>query len=298
MKDLPVPPDDLLELFDIDPAATALPESARPEPVLAAPPLFGEFAEPERLDPERAIAEPAELPPGRRQRRLPVGLAGSLGVHLLPLLVLLHGSSAPPEIAAAIPVQLVLETPPAAPAPAETPPPPGRLASEDIGETARPAIEAAAPAPVLVAPPPPKPVPPPERPAAEPLPKLAAAAPALQRPEPMPQQPAREARVPGPAATRDEYLAYLVTLTRRHLDMLPLNLVGGRRGETILGILVLDDGTIARISVAHGSGYPDIDARIEKMVIAVGRFPPLPQWFQGPSMELNLRLRFPEALEK
>ena len=33
------------------------------------------------------------------------------------------------------------------------------------------------------------------------------------------------------------------------------------------------------------------------MIRAVGRFPPLPQWFQAPSMRLEFRLQFPEALE-
>ena len=32
----------------------------------------------------------------------------------------------------------------------------------------------------------------------------------------------------------------------------------------------------------QSSGYPDIDERVEQMVAAVGRFPPLPQWFQAP----------------
>ena len=58
----------------------------------------------------------------------------------------------------------------------------------------------------------------------------------------------------------------------------------------------MGDGTIARISVARGSGYPDIDTKIEQMVAAVRRFPPLPQWYQGPQIELTFRLRFPEAL--
>jgi hypothetical protein len=29
----------------------------------------------------------------------------------------------------------------------------------------------------------------------------------------------------------------------------------------------------------------------------VGRFPPLPQWFQVRDMQLELRLRFPDALQ-
>jgi TonB family protein len=244
-----------------------------------------------------------------------LGLVGSLVLHLLPLLLLVSWASAPADIP--IPVQLVIETPPPPPVAQEArkPPPRGPLASEDMGapEAKRPEPTAApdepAPPPeptetqtAMVTPPPPKPEPPREA-AAAPLPKPTPppkSTPAVHRPQPvlrlpLPLQPGR---VPGPAATRDEYLAYLVALTRRHLDLLPLSMVGARRGETTLTIRVLDDGTVARIAVAQGSGYPDIDERIERMVAAVGRFPPLPQWFQGPSMELRLRLQFPEALER
>jgi TonB family protein len=80
--------------------------------------------------------------------------------------------------------------------------------------------------------------------------------------------------------------------------MLPLSMVGGRRGETLVEFVVLDDGTIASIDVRQSSGWPDIDARIEQMVLAVRRVPPLPQWFQGPSMGLILSLPFPEALRE
>ena len=73
--------------------------------------------------------------------------------------------------------------------------------------------------------------------------------------------------------------------------------MGNRRGEAVLSVLVLDDGTIARIAVRESSGYPDIDQRIEQMIAAVGRFPPLPQRFQVSSMDFTMRMRFPEALE-
>ncbi len=107
----------------------------------------------------------------------------------------------------------------------------------------------------------------------------------------------RSARYPGPAATRDEYLAYLAYLARQHIGLLSQAVVGARRGETIINVLVLDDGTVAMLSVGLSSGYPDIDQRIEQMIRAVGRFPPLPQWYQEPSMRLEFRLQFPEALE-
>jgi protein TonB len=246
---------------------------------------------------------------------LPLGLVGSLALHLLPLLLLLSWTTAPADIPPPIPVQLVIETPPPPPPAAQQaqkPPPRGPLASEDMGtpeakRTEAPATPDTPPDPPLdptemqtamATPPPPKPEPPRE-PAAAPEPK--------PKPAPKPPAPAtawrrldapHPGRVPGPAATRDEYLAYLVSLTRRHLDILPLSMVGLRRGITTLTIRVLDDGTVARIAIAQSSGYPDIDERIERMVAAVGRFPPLPQWFQGPSMDLRLRLQFPEALER
>ena len=107
----------------------------------------------------------------------------------------------------------------------------------------------------------------------------------------------KDTGIPGPGTTRDEYLAYLVALTKQHIDLLPRAFVGNRRGEAVLAVLLLDDGTIARIAVRQSSGYPDIDQRIEQMIAAVGRFPPLPQQFQTSSMDFTMRMRFPEALD-
>jgi len=135
--------------------------------------------------------------------------------------------------------------------------------------------------------PPPKPSPPA---------KHSAAAPAAPRPEPALRELPRAGRIPGPDASRDEYLAYLVMLTRQHVDLLPMSLIGDRHGETTLALLVLGDGTIARIQIAQSSGYNDIDVRIQQIVAAVRRFPPLPQRFEGPDLELKLRFRFPDAV--
>ncbi len=224
------------------------------------------------------------------------------------------------------------EPPPPAPAPPkpeakpppEVKPPPGRLASEEIGnpeakpadtakdETPKPEEKPKADAPAepapseppkktaaIVPPPePPKPAPPKEDRAVKPPPKpRPTAVQPPRRPEDRTARlPQRHGVIPGPAASRNEYLAYLASLVRRHLNLLPLAVVGGRSGETVVEILVLDDGTIAMLRVGRSSGYPDIDVRVEKMIAAVGRFPPLPQWFQGPSMLLEFRLKFPEAL--
>jgi TonB family protein len=295
------------------------------EPSFATAPFFVEFGEPVRLDPKR-VGLTWEVPSPVRTGLRPVSSFGALLVHLLPFLLLVTWPTAANEGPALIPIQLVIQEPPPPP-PAPTPetpqppkpPEPGKLASEDMGDvnpkTTGTAPAAAPPAPgpkppttnetqtaaaaispplPLPPPPPPKPTPPKERAPVQ-LPKPSAAT-APKAPDP--QEAARAAKATGPAASRDEYLAYLVTLTRQHLDLLPKSAVGTRRGETVLSVTVQSDGTISHIAVAHGSGYPDIDERIGQMVAAVRKFPPVPQWFQGNSIELDLRLRFPEALER
>lgn len=226
--------------------------------------------------------------------------------------------------------------PPPAPKPApkpklrtEVPPPPGRIASANVGDTRTKGREQArvdqpvakkepaahaessleAPQQTAFLPPPPL-LPSPDKLTLPTPPAPDEAAPSKPPPKPPPPAHApirrapehghlnpRPARFPGPAATRDEYLAYLAYLARQHIGLLSHSFVGERRGETIINVLVLDDGTVAMLSVGLSSGYRDIDERIEQMIRAVGRFPPLPQWFQGPSMRLEFRLKFPEALE-
>jgi TonB family protein len=247
-------------------------------------------------------------------------------VHLLPLLVLIAWSSAPAGLPPTIPVQLVVEETSSAPAEA----PPDRLVTETVSETrlnSDNSPPATVPPPLPMRPPPiktasvkppPKPSPPPE-----PTPKrpIAATPPAPVLP-PTPVQPTpappipvsqasvpqppmaslnpapREARIPGPDPARGDYFDRLVALTRTHLDLLPRAFLGGRRGQTILSIVVLEDGTIGRVSLKRSSGYPDIDTRIEQIVAAVGHFPPLPASFQRPSVELDFDLTFPNALQQ
>jgi TonB family protein len=108
----------------------------------------------------------------------------------------------------------------------------------------------------------------------------------------------KRGRFPGPAATRDEYLAYMHALIRQHYKMLPQTMVGDRRGVTVIEFVVLDDGKIALLKVRRSSGYPDIDHRVAEMIEAVGRFPPLPQWFQGLAMPFEFGFPFPEALRE
>jgi protein TonB len=263
------------------------------------------------------------------------GPVGSLLLHLLPLLLLINWQMSAPAEIEPVTVQLVMEPPPPPevkpappqPPPKPVPPPPrGRLASEDLGEPEakevdRPKGDAPStpdnaakndtpttePKPPekpqqMAAVVPPLPPPKPEEPKFEPLPK--------PQPKPSPAHKAprrieepgnlapRRARFPGPAATRDEYLAYMHSLIREHYNLLSSAALGDRRGMVVVEFVVLDDGKIAFIKVRRSSGYPDIDNRVAEMVAAVGRFPPLPQWFQGLAMPFEFGFPFPEALRE
>jgi periplasmic protein TonB len=180
-------------------------------------------------------------------------------------------------------------------APPLPPPPPIPLDEPAAGEPPPPPAETqtAAAAPRL---PPPK-VAPLKRPAAVRLPKPLGS----EWPLPLHQDPPDEIRhsahLVGPAAIRDQYSAYALTLTLRHIDLLPLSLTGAREGTTRLSIRVLGDGTINSVRVVHSSGYPDIDERIERMVIEVARYPPLPEWM-GPWMDFTFNMHFPHPLQR
>jgi TonB family protein len=322
---------------------------ARNEPLFlsgpeATPPRLSATAVPAADDGAAGRREPAppdalpatplperEPPVGSRQPARPFGPVGSLILHLLPLLLLIDWPLRPPAEVTPIPVRLVFEPPPPPPKPSlpkplpkpVVRPPPGRLASEDMGDTTtrgrdRAKSEASAdsgkPKAAETSPQQPEQktaavIPPPPVPGSSGLPEeKVAVEPPRPKPKPSIRPPLRQAearvhmaprpaRFPGPAATRDEYLAYLAYLTRQHLNLLPMSVLGGRRGRTVIDILVLDNGTVATLKIGQSSGYPDIDRRIESMIVAVGRFPPLPQWFQGPSMQLEFTLKFPEAVE-
>ena len=338
-------PENLLDLFQIDPAAAPPVETEKPEPAFAAQPVFVGFddpggpfePDPARLDPKRASRDDsAERPPPQPGRtRTPIlGPVLSLAAHFSPLLLLLTWSAAPSQAERPIPIQLVLEQPPPpSPPPRSMPPAPkpetkrplGPLASEDIGgpagkPDAPPAEEPPQPPlprppePKLaaLAPPPkmepkltsalPKPAPPDS---ASALPEPEPAPEPLDLPPPKPKQQAvarapvnpparRSTKFPGPAATRNEYLAYCEALIRQHSSLVPEALLAGRRGSTTLSLLVMGDGSIMRITVVQSSGYPDIDARVEQMVAAVRRFPPVPQWYQGSAMALMYHFAFPD----
>lgn len=266
--------------------------------------------------------EPVNTAPPPRQPASPSSVAFSLAIHLLTLLLLLRWTAEPAGLPGAIPVRLVMEqpkaettsAPPTSPAPQQAkitdaqPPPPPKVAAAEPPPKPQAAVPERPTEPI----PPPKPVPPKPVPPPKPTQKEAP----VRRPEPdrtppprpMPAAQQAQAAAPplpsptagpgaGPPGTgKSDYLSYLVTLTRRHVDLLPAAFLAGRRGETVLSVLVLGDGTIGRIAVKRSSGYRDIDERIEQMVAAVGRFPPPPQQYGGPDLSLDFKLVFPDAV--
>jgi TonB family protein len=289
-------------VLGIAPAAPDHEYSGRREPVLDVAPVPLEREPPRHRDRED-------------WRRRLLGPTGSLALHLAALLVLLFGWRMPAPVEhPPIPVQVVFQPPPR-PKPPPVPklprfsrPPRGPIASENFGDT-NPKdlgpVNRAGAAPKKAAAP---------RNAAKPgaptLPQApntetAAVPRPLEKPRPPPEERSvhrilqtrrmtmQLAKYPGMAATKDEYMAYLAALVRQHFGMLPPSLIKRREGETVIGVVVRDNGTIAMMQVDKSSGYPDIDRRVEAMITAVGRFPPVPQWFQGPAMAIEFTLRFP-----
>jgi TonB family protein len=317
-----------IEFPDAEPLAAAL------EPAMADAALLVEFEEFALLDPEAGDEPEEPLPPAPR-RASAASLAASFGVHLLTLFLLIGWHSAPAEIAGAIPVQLVIKEASAAPkemppgqsvavsadqapqaassavTPAEPPPARPQTQVASIKPPAKPRPPTPRPRPSAA---PSQPAPPARaaKPAPAPPAKTAAAEqPTVQTaPAPVPRQPTAAAGAPSSASTaarfegtasgvaigEGDYFSRLEQLTRPYLYMLSPSFLAGRRGRTMLTVVVGDDGTIGRIGVKLSSGYPDIDARIEQMVQAVGRFPPLPQQLRRPSADLDFNLVFPDVL--
>jgi TonB family protein len=113
-----------------------------------------------------------------------------------------------------------------------------------------------------------------------------------------PHAPQRLASLVGPPAVRDEYCVRALDLTLRHLDQLPLSSLGGRRGRTVVTIRILGDGTINSVAIAQSSGYPDIDQRVQKMVFAVGQYPPLPPRIPGSWADFTFAMVFPDPRQR
>ncbi|MGE5271237.1 MAG: energy transducer TonB [Thiohalocapsa sp.] len=328
-----IPSDDPQAPFTLDLTPIWPEEDGRLAPVFLADPLWVEFEQPEPplpmfevaaapwlagmarfalSEPDAAAAAPEEPPPEPAPGTSPSGVAASLGMHLvvllLGLLALAVGNGAPADTGGAFPVQLVFAAPAALP--------PEQPAGDAIAEDAAPAPPGEAGPPPPPSPPPaPAPAaavaPPPEAAAARKetraaVPPAKPSPPAATATRAVGHSTAAAAKAAAAAATANtgagagggDYLASLEQLTRPYLYMLSPAFLAGRRGRTTLSIAVLDDGTISRIDIKRSSGYPDIDTRIEAMVQAVGRFPPLPQQLRRPGTDLDFNLIFPDVLQQ
>jgi TonB family protein len=185
---------------------------------------------------------------------------------------------------------------PPLPSPAEPDRPTEPAAAEPQPAAAETRVAAVAPPPLPPKPAAAKPTPPTQ--AALRTPKPLGSAWPLPLYQPHPQVAAHLARLTGPSAARDEYCARLLSLTLRNIALLPLAAIGTRHGETTVTFRLEGDGTLNSVKVARSSGYPDIDQKIAQMVIAVGPFPPLPQWIPGPWMDFTFDLHFPHPLQR
>jgi len=329
---------DLPDTIDLAFDRTALSDDERREPVAVVASRRADIAEIIRLDPARIELGSDPAPPERSMWRGPIGSFVFHLLPLLALVTWFRPPlEMPPPIPVKFVIEQPPPSPPPAPQPAPStpkpkpPPPPGLHASEDMGEVGPPKPEKGAdtepptkgepqpPAPAaetkaataaepplnspkLAEAPPPPPLPP------KPAPPKREAAVHLPKPDglalPLPIYPDKthtasaSARVPGPTASRDEYCVYALSLITRHTDLVPLSLVGARRGDTVVGLRVLENGTISQVRVIKGSGYTDIDERIAQMVVVVGQLPPLPQWMPGPYQDFIFHMHFPNFVER
>lgn len=198
--------------------------------------------------------------------------------------------TAPPTAGAPQPPAPDTQPAAAAQTPPDNPPPQNQAASELPAPTATPQVAA-------LTPPRPKPAPP-KKQVVLPAPKPDGWLLPLSPNTKSPHEARMSAKFAGPNASRDEYLAYALSLTEAHIDLLPLSLLGARHGEASVNIRLREDGTIMSVTVLKTSGYTDIDERVREMVLAVGHFPPLPQWVLGQYADFTFRMSFPNAIQR
>jgi hypothetical protein len=88
------------------------------------------------------------------------------------------------------------------------------------------------------------------------------------------------AKYPGPAASKDEYLAYCFALVMRHSNLLDESAVSGRSGYVHFSLRLRRDGSILWLTdMPDSTPYSDIAARARRMIeLAAPGFPPLPNY--------------------
>lgn len=238
---------------------------------------------------------------------VPMPLRAPIPVHIVPPSELPKPKQQPPA-----------PKPPPRPQPQaqqrKTPPkpPPGRLASEDLGDPK--AAEAAKMASESKAGGPPQPEEGSEQPtnkgtaekveAAKPSPdsRLGATAPkptkerkpaekrggsrvqAVMEP---PHNGQHHAKYPGPDATKDAYLAYINELVRGCQTPEILSALSAVGRLPLLSIAVRHNGVILWVNILKSSGSPAFDEQYKSIFDCVGRFPPLPDYIPGATVNLT-----------
>jgi hypothetical protein len=122
-----------------------------------------------------------------------------------------------------------------------------------------------------------------------------------RRPTDRPDDPnhgeGHKAKYPGPDATYDEYLAYILELTdRRLVATLPADYFRNHVGGPIFRVAVRPSGAIVWFTLARHSAYPEIDTALTTTLNQMGNFPPLPDHLQKPDGEPT-ELTFEAVLE-
>lgn len=95
------------------------------------------------------------------------------------------------------------------------------------------------------------------------------------------------AKYPGPDATKDAYLAYINELVKECQTpeiLARLNAVGR---IPLLSIAVRHNGVILWVNVIRSSGSAAFDEQYKTIFDCVGRFPPLPDYIPGATVDLT-----------
>jgi periplasmic protein TonB len=186
----------------------------------------------------------------------------------------------------------------------ETPPPeperPTPTPEEPVTAIEPPPPAPETPVPVVQPPPPPKPaVKPPPKPVHHHLEQ------AMPSPTPAPSQPTQAAvaapqtayaptPVPAPVPSAEVspgYRALLSAWLESHKHYPDSARQRGEEGRAVLRFAVDRSGRVLDFAVAHGSGYPDLDASIEEMMRGA-MLPPFPASMTQSRIDVSVTIRF------
>lgn len=108
---------------------------------------------------------------------------------------------------------------------------------------------------------------------------------------------------PGPDATYDEYLRYVLDKIQENRQLLSEAVAHGRHGTVQVYVRINALGVIAEVRVSHSSGYADLDEQALQMVKRIGQLEPPPrhllkQIVHHPSTVKNAFLANPSEAEE